>query len=185
MALEILQGLVEISLRDRSLVGSHQSSPGAVPAVGGALVGDQEQDAVGITVDEAGDRRILVLSQGVHHVALRKVKFLDPGDRLSSNGTIGVDRIHEVRKIRGHGHGQPSFGVIDPFDFFRGQFEDLFDLVEGGDPMPKLPSPIVPFPLRNALRDPLLNPSSLLRLFGNGEQRQLNHLFAVPSGRDA
>ena len=185
MAFQILQGLIEIPLGDGSFVGSHQSSPGAVPAVGGALVGDQEQDAVGITVDEARDRRILVLSQGVDHVALRKVKFLDSRDRLSSNRTIGVDGIHEVRKIRGHGHGQPAFGMIDSFDLFRGQFEDLFNLVKGGDPVPKLPSPVIPFSFRNALRDPLLNPSSLLRLFGNGEQRKLNYLFAVPSGRDA
>ena len=68
MAFQILEHLLKISLGDGLLVASHQSSPRAVPAIDGALVGDEQKHPVRITVNKARHGGILVLSAGIHHI---------------------------------------------------------------------------------------------------------------------
>lgn len=64
---KILDGLVPLGFE--LLVGDAGNDAGAsaVAAVGGAAVGDEEEDAVGIAVDESGDGHVGVFATGIGH----------------------------------------------------------------------------------------------------------------------
>ena len=83
-----------------------KAAAGAVAAVHGALVGNQQQAAVGIPVGEAGRGRILILVQGVQQVGSGLMELLGGGDRLEPHRIPGIAGLNQGQVVRGDGHTQ-------------------------------------------------------------------------------
>lgn len=54
---------------------ANHARPGAVAAIGRAVVQGEEEDAIGIAVDQAGHRTVAVFSQGIVRLAPRLNEF--------------------------------------------------------------------------------------------------------------
>ena len=64
---EVAEGGFEFGVEFLFAGTGDDAAAGAVAAVGGAAVGDEEEDAVGVTMDEAWDGHVGVLAAGVCH----------------------------------------------------------------------------------------------------------------------
>jgi hypothetical protein len=62
MALQILQDLLKISLRDGSFVAPHQSPPSTVPAIDSTLIGDEQEHPIWVAMDKTRYRGMSVFS---------------------------------------------------------------------------------------------------------------------------
>ncbi len=85
---------------------AHDPAAGAVAAIGGAAVGDEEKDAVGITVDEAGDGHVAVFAARVGHFFRIVPGLLNPGHDLTADRAIRVGGVDQVEVMGGNGEGQ-------------------------------------------------------------------------------
>ena len=117
---------------------------GAVAAVGRAAVGDEEQHAVRVAVDQAGDRHVRILATGVGHFLRRVPAFLDPRDHLAADRAVGVVAIDQVEKVRRDRHRQFVPGEQDSRAFNIGQIEPRLQVNERVHAVAKLPFMIVP-----------------------------------------
>ena len=79
-----------------------QTAARAKAAVAGALRRQQHQDAVGIAMDQPGDRGMGVLAERVGHFRVERDQFLRGGDHLPPDGTIRIVRVHQAGEIGCH-----------------------------------------------------------------------------------
>ena len=105
----------------------------AVAAVTGAAVGDEEEDAVGVTVDQTGNWHMTVLAARVRHFAGGDDRFAGQRDDLAADRAVGVVRLNEIEIVRGDAEGEFVGGEEEPFAFGGGQTEVFFGLGEGAD----------------------------------------------------
>ena len=128
-------------------------APGAVAAVARALGRDQEQDPVGVAVDQPGDRAVAILRQRVLHHPGEGAQLRTDRDDLAADRivrVVGVDEADEVRRD------------VDPELVRRrealalvvGQVQDLLELLERVEPVRQLPAPVVPLLVGDVLEDP-------------------------------
>ena len=116
----------------------------AVAAVGGAAIGDEEEDAVGVAVDEAGDWHVRVLAAGVGEFFRGGPGFFDAGDDLAANGAVGVVAVDEVEVVRGDAHRELGACEEDTGAFLIGEVEACIEIGEGVDAVAELPTGIAP-----------------------------------------
>lgn len=76
----------------------------AIAAIGCATIRDEEEDAIGITMDQAWDWHMRILSTGIAHFVFRPPRLFDAGHDLASDGAIGIGRMHQVHEMRSDGH---------------------------------------------------------------------------------
>src|SRR5437773_12489108 len=91
---------------------AHQARAGAVPAISGAVVGHQKQNAVWITMHQPGYRRVRVLPARIGHLPGSGVGFLDTGYVLAAYGAILVSGVDEVDKVRCYRERGCMIGVM-------------------------------------------------------------------------
>ena len=128
-------------------------APRAVAAVAGALGRDEQQDAVGVAVDEARHRRVAVLGQGVLHHPGEGPQLRADRDDLAADrvvGIVGVDQRHEV----GRDVHPELVRRRQALALVVGQVEDLLELLERVQAVGELPAPVVPLLVRRVLPDP-------------------------------
>ena len=133
-----------------------ETATGAVAAVHGAHVGDEEEHAVWIAVCEAGSGRVLILVQRVVEVGGGDVALFAGGDGLATDGVVGVVGVDKTQIIRRDGHTELGQSFLDTFGLFRGEGEILAQLFVGLDTILDLPFPVVPLFVGN-LREQLFS----------------------------
>ncbi len=150
MGFEVAEGGFEFGVEFLFAGTGDDAAAGAVAAVGGAAVGDEEEDAVGVTMDETWDGHVGVFAAGVGHFGGVFPGFFDAGDDLAADGAARVGGVDEVEVVGRDGHGQLVAGEQDAGALFFGEHEVLFELSEGGDAVLELPGGGVPLVLGDA-----------------------------------
>ena len=97
----------------------------AIPAIHRAHLIDQEQNTVGIAVDQPAHRRVFVFAAGIRHFFGGCFQFILLGDGLLADRTIGIFRIDQAREIRRDRHRQLGAGTRDPLLFIRSEINKL------------------------------------------------------------
>ena len=144
MALQVAESGLKFGVQLLLSHAGDDAAAGAVAAVAGAAVSDQEQHAVRVAVNEAWHRHVAVLAAGVTHFIGVFPGFLDAGDHLLADGAVGVLGVNEVEIVRRDGHGQLVPREQHAGALFLGQGQVLLQLGQGGDPVFELPGGAVP-----------------------------------------
>ena len=105
-------------------IADHAGSS-AVSAIRGASVGNQKENSVGITVDDAGNRRIAVFPARIGHFPIGGFGFVDFRNDLLPNGTTNVVRTDQIKKVWCDGHRQLSIGQLNATFFFGREIGDF------------------------------------------------------------
>jgi hypothetical protein len=142
---DIIQPVLDVAGVHLGRVADHPF-PGAEAAIGGAAVGHEEKDAVGVAVDHTRDGRIMVLLEGVRIARvfpkLRRVGHDLPPDRapavLDQAGIVGRDLGLEDPR--------------DPLDLVTVEAEAQGDLLRLPETALENPYPVV----HGSFRAPLL-----------------------------
>ena len=142
---DVVELLVVLRMKVVARRIAHEARAGAVAAVAGATIRDEEEHAVRVAMHQAGHGRVRVLAARIAHLPGRGVRLFDAWNDLAADGAILVRRIDEVEKIRRDGEGQ--LGVGEPgtgFFFGREGGEEFPQLFQRGDAVLELPAVVVP-----------------------------------------
>ncbi len=142
--LDVGDGLLPLLGVEAVLVVADHPGAGAVAAVGRAEAGHQEQDPVGVAVDQAGHRAVVVLAQRVVGLAAGEEELVagrhhGPAERVAR--ILGVEQAGVVRGD-GHRQGAPTAGQGRPLLF--GKLEDVLQVGSALEAVTQLPAPVVP-----------------------------------------
>ena len=122
---------------------SDDARAGAVAAIRGALRGHQHQHAIGIAVDQARHRGVLVLGQRVLHHRGEGLLLISQGHDLAADGVVRIAGSMRLMKY-GVMSTRNLSGAPRPSRSFLGQLEDLCERLEVVDAVRELPLPVVP-----------------------------------------
>jgi hypothetical protein len=95
-------------------------------------------------MDEAWDRHVGIFAAGVGHFEWSTVGLFNTRDYLATNRAKRVFRVDKVEEMRCDCQRKFVSGEDYPRTFFGRERDPLFKLLEVGDPVFKLPFPIVP-----------------------------------------
>ena len=142
-ATQIVQLEVELGAAEIRTRVAHDAAARAVAAVAGTLGGDQHQDAVGVAMDQAGHRTVLVFGQAVFHHAFECLQLAAQGTDLAANRALWIVGIDKAGEVGGNIH--PELVVSgQTLNFICRQIDDLRQLVDCVEPVGKLPAPVIP-----------------------------------------
>ena len=94
MIADVLDAVVDLLLGHFGITGTGEAATGAMTAVHRALVSDQEQNAVGITMSQTGAGGVGILVQGVSFLVLGELQLSASGD---------LHRFRRSRQKNGYG----------------------------------------------------------------------------------
>ena len=126
-----------------------EAAAGTMTAVHGALVRDEEQNTVGITMGQTGAGGVGILVQGVRLFIGGKLQLGAGGDRLFPDGIQGIVQVDQGQVIRGDGHAQLAQSGGNDLFLFLGQVDVLLQLVQRLDTVFNLPMPVIPLLVGN------------------------------------
>ena len=141
---EVAEGGLELGVQLLLADAAHHAAAGAVTAVAGAAVGDEEEHAVRVAVDEAGHGHVAVLAAGVGHLIGIVPGLLDARDNLPADWAVGIVGVDEIEIVRCDGHCQLVPGEQHAGAFLLAKLEVLLELGERGDAVAELPGGAVP-----------------------------------------
>lgn len=144
VVLKIGDRLVEIGVEFLLAGPAHHAGAGAVAAVGGAAVGDQKQDSVGVAVDKTRHRHVAVLAAGIGHLGRRDRSLADMGNDLAADRTVGILPLDQVEVVGSDGQRELVAGEDDAGTLLGCQLQVLLQSLKGRDPVLELPLPIIP-----------------------------------------
>ena len=155
----------------------------AIAAIGGAAVGDEEQHAVGITVDEAGHGGVFVLAERVEHLARGNHHLVTARDELLAQRAIGVPAVDEVEKIRRDRERKLLVGEEATGFLGRRECHMPLELLHRRDAVLQLPSPVAPIGFRHVLPKALaLEPGGAVFRVGHVAEGEVVGSFRVSNG---
>lgn len=114
---DVLESGFEFGVEVVILGVGDEATAGAVTAIGGAAVGDEKEDTVGVAVDDAVDGFGCFLANGVEAFFGGGMGFTRAGDDLATNGVVGVVGIDEVEEVGGNREGELLVGEVAPGAF--------------------------------------------------------------------
>ena len=132
-----------------------EPATGAVAAVHGALVGDQEQHPVRVPMGQALHGGIRVLVEGVRRLVGGRFQLVGRGDGLAADGIVFVVEVDKGQVVGGDGHAQPAQGPAHALLLFLGQVHVLLQVLQGLHPVLDLPVPVVPQLIRHIPEQPV------------------------------
>ena len=138
------ESLIHLIHGQAGVVLACEAAAGAVTAVHGALVSDQQQAAVGIAVGQTGSGGVLILVQGVQQVGVGLMQLLGGGDGLQTDGIMGITGLDQGQVVGGDGHAQGAQAGLDAFLFLGGQLDVLLQIFQSLDTVLDLPVPVIP-----------------------------------------
>ena len=141
---DVLDGLIHLIHGQAGVVLAGEAAAGAVTAVHGALVSDQQQAAVGIAVGQTGSGGVLILVQGIQQVGVGLVQLLGGGDGLQTDGIMGITGLDQGQVVGGDGHAQGAQAGLDAFLFLGSQLDVLLQIFQSLDTVLDLPVPVIP-----------------------------------------
>ena len=145
----IIDALVDLLHRHFAVVLTGKTATGAVTAVHGTLVGDQQQHAVGIAVSQAGGGRVGVLVQRIGILIIGILQLLSAGDSHLADGIKRIVQIDQGQIVGGDGHAQLAQGLGNAGFLVGGQGHVLFQIFDRLSAVGNLPMPVVPQIFRN------------------------------------
>ena len=95
-------------------------------------------------MDQSRDRHVGIFAARVGHFERGAVGLFDPRNHLATDRAIRIFGIDQIEKVRGNCERQLGSGQDHPGAFFPGKCDLLFELLEIGDAVFKLPFPVVP-----------------------------------------
>jgi hypothetical protein len=116
--LQVIDGAVEIEFEFLFAHAADDAAARAVAAIGGAPVGDEKEDAVGIAMHQPRHGHVVILAARIGHVGRLVGHLLDARDDLAADRAIGIERIDQVEEIGRDAHGQLGVGEQHPGVFF-------------------------------------------------------------------
>ena len=116
----------------------------AIAAIGRAEAGGEEQNAIGIAMDEARGDRVVVFAQGVVLFTGQADVFVRDHDVRAAERLRRVGVAHQARIIRCDADGQRAFVAQGGRALVLRQVEHAFELFERADAAARLPTPVVP-----------------------------------------
>ena len=125
MRADIFEGRIVGLHAQRAMPVADHARTRAIPAIHRAHLIDQEQNTVGIAVDQPAHRRVLVFAAGIRHLVGGCFQFIVLRNGLLADRTIGVFRIDQAREIRRDRHRQLGAGTRDPLLFAGGKVDKL------------------------------------------------------------
>ena len=143
--LEVAEGGLPLGFEVLLADAGDDARTGAVAAVGGAAVGDEKEHAVGVAVDQAGDRHVGILAARVGHFLRSVPALLDPRDHLAADRAIGVVAIDQVEIVRRDRHRQLAACQQHAGALLVGELQPFFQRRQRGDAVLQLPGGVVPF----------------------------------------
>ena len=144
MLFDILQTGFELGVKVIGLRVRDQAAARAITAVGGAAVGDQEEHAIRVAVDDTRDRHRALFADRVLGFTRSNVGFLDARDDLPAHRAVRVLRVDEVEEMRRDRKRELMGGKKAPFPLLLRQLQHLFQLGQRRDAVAQLPMPVVP-----------------------------------------
>ena len=144
MSGHIVDALVDLRHRHFAVVLTGEAATGAVTAVHGALVGDQQQHAVGIAVRQAGGGRIGVLVQRIGILIIGILQLLGAGDSHLADGIKRIVQIDQGQIVGGDGHAQLAQSLGNAGFLVGGQGHILLQILNRLSAVSDLPMPVVP-----------------------------------------
>jgi hypothetical protein len=97
--------LSKISFKPLIANTANNAASCAVTAVGGAAIGDEEEDAVGIAVDEAGCYHGLVFAARIAEFFRGYLHFFGSRNDLAADWVVWIGGVDEVKEVGGDGYG--------------------------------------------------------------------------------
>ena len=95
-------------------------------------------------MNKARNGHVGVLAAGVGHFERRPVGFFDARDHLSTNRALWILGFDEIEKMRRNRKREFVSGQDHPGAFLGGWRDFLFELLQVGQQVFKLPFPVVP-----------------------------------------
>ena len=144
MVAHIVYAGVYLALGHLAVMLAGKTPAGAVTAVHAALVGDEQQHAVGIPVGKARAGGVDILMQRVGILIGGELKLMLGGDSLLADRIVGIVKIDEGEIVRGYGHAQPAQSSLYALFLFFGKGDVLLEVLKSFNAVFNLPFPIVP-----------------------------------------
>ncbi len=141
---EIFERGFELGVEFLFADATDDTGAGAIAAVARATIGHEKEDAIGVTMDEAGHRHVRIFPARVRHVVRRRPGFLDPRDDLTPDRAIRIVAFDQVEKMRRDREGELVAREQNARALFFGEDEMLLELRQGGDAILELPFPVIP-----------------------------------------
>jgi len=149
MSGHVVDALVDLLHGHFAVVLTGKAAAGAVTAVHGALVGDQQQHAVRITVGQAGGGGVGILVQGIGILVIGILQLLSAGDSHLADGIEGIVQIDQGQVVGGNSHAQLAQGLADALFLIGSQGHVLLQILNRLSAVGDLPMPVVPQILGN------------------------------------
>ena len=144
MSGHIIDALVDLGHRHLAVILTGKTAAGAVTAVHGALVGDQQQHPVRIAMGQAGGGGVGILVQGIGILIVGILQLLSAGDGHLADGIKGIVQVDQGQVVGGHGHAQLAQGLADTLLLVGGQVHVLLQILNRLGAVGDLPMPVIP-----------------------------------------
>ncbi len=145
MGCEPLKRRLEGCHRTRAASISDDPRPRAKAAVHAAMVGGDEQDTIGIPLDQVGGDLVSLLAEGIGEIAFDHDGFIGLRDTLTPDRTCGVVWIAQAEIVGRDGDRKSgSHGPSCAEPLRLGEPKRSFEAVQVGYCVLRLPAPIFP-----------------------------------------
>ena len=144
MVADILEAGIDLLGGNGGVMLACEPSAGAVAAVHGALVGDEQQHTVGIAVSQAGGGRVGILMQGIGVLIVGILQLLGAGNGHLADGIEGIVQIDQGQIIRSHCHAQLAQGLGNAGFLIGSQGHITLQILNSLSAVGNLPMPVVP-----------------------------------------
>lgn len=145
MAADVIEGGIPVRAQFMVRDAGDDARACAVAAIGGAAVCGQQENAVRVTVDEAGGYHATVFAAGVGHFFFPDNGFIHVRDDLPPQRVAWIVGIDQAQEIGGDADGQPLGGMEQGVSFFGAEAEGRFQLGDRVEAVPELPCIVFPF----------------------------------------
>ena len=149
MSGHIVDALVDLLHGHFAVVLTGKAATGAVTAVHGTLVGDQQQHAVGIAVGQAGGGRVGILVQGIGVLIVGVLQLLRAGNGHLADGIEGIVQVDQGQVVGGNSHAQLAQRLADTLLLIGSQVHVLLQILNRLSAVGDLPMPVIPQILGN------------------------------------
>ena len=144
MMAHIVDAGVYLVLGHFAVMLAGETAARAVTAIHAALVGDEQQHAVGIPMGQTRAGGVDILVQRIGVFIGGKLKLMLGRYGLLTDGVVGIVKIDKGKVIRGDGHAQPAQRSLYAFFFFFGKGYVFLKVLKSFYAVLYLPFPIVP-----------------------------------------
>ncbi len=141
---DISNGLGKVGMQLLLPGTADHAAAGAITTVRGTAVSYQKQNPIGIAMNQAGNRHVIILATGIDQFPRRGGHFLDTGNDLAPDGAFRIGAINQVEEIGGDSQSQFVSCFFHALPLFWGQCDQGLQCLKRGQPVTQLPAPVVP-----------------------------------------